>query len=313
MTQVFQTLESARSALGSCVVTIGKYDGMHIGHQQILDTLKAESARLDVPSLVILSEPQPEEFFAGASAPPRLNHFQDKVNYLQSQRVDAVYRLPFNLEISQQSPEAFVEHCLLQGLGMKALVIGEDFRFGRNREGDVALLQKLGLQHGFGVIAVRHRVESDERVSSTLIRQCLQQGDCERVQRMLGRPYSISGKVVHGRQLGRELGYPTANVELLCNKLPMTGIFVVQVAHRGAVHQAVASMGYNPTVNAGETASLEVYLLDFDGDLYGETIDVRFLHKLRDEKKFESLELLKRQIASDVAATRHFFHTEFRQ
>lgn len=307
MTQVFQTPDSARSALGSCAVTIGKYDGMHIGHQHILDTLKAESARLGIPALVILSEPQPEEFFAGPAAPPRLNHFQDKVNYLRGQGVDAVYRLPFNHEISQQSPEEFVEHCLLRGLGMKSLVVGEDFRFGRNREGDVALLRRLGVRHGFDFTAVHHRVESEERVSSTLIRQCLQQGNCERVQAMLGRPYSISGKVIRGRQLGRELGYPTANVELLCNKAPMTGIFVVQVEHCSVTYQGVASMGYNPTVNEGSAASLEVYLLDFDGDLYGETIDVRFLHKLRDEQKFANLDLLKQQIAADVAAARRYF------
>lgn len=310
MTQVFQTMAAARSALGHCAVTIGKYDGMHIGHQHILDTLKTEASRLGVPSLVILSEPQPEEFFAGAAAPPRLNHFQDKVNYLRSQQIDAIYRLPFNSEISQQSPEEFVECCLLKGLSMKSLVIGEDFRFGRNRTGDVALLRKLGSSHGFNVITVTHRTESEERVSSTLIRQYLQQGDCERVRKMLGRPYSISGKVIRGRQLGRQLGYPTANIELLCNKAPMTGIFVVQVLHDGKVHQGVASLGFNPTVNEGKSVALEVYLLDFDADLYGEIVEVSFLHKLRDERKFDNLDLLKQQIAADVAAARRYFQHE---
>lgn len=304
MLQVFHTPDAARAVLGHCAVTIGKYDGMHLGHQKILRELKAEAARLGVPTLVILSEPQPEEFFAGETAPPRLNHFADKVAFLQGFGIDAVYCLRFDGETSRQPAAHFVRHTLLEGLGMKAIVVGEDFRFGHNRSGSIDTLEQLAATDGFSVRAVEPCIDNDERISSTLIRQYLQQGDCARVTECLGRPYAISGKVVRGKQLGRQLGYPTANVELVSSKLALCGIFVVRVARAGELLPGVASLGYNPTINNDRQLTLEVFLLDFDSELYGETLTVHFLHKLRDELKFADLPQLQQQMAADVSAAR---------
>lgn len=304
MLQVFHTTVSALAQLGNCAVTIGKYDGMHLGHQKILRELKAEAGRLGVPTLVILSEPQPEEFFAGSAAPPRLNHFADKVAFLDSFGIDAVYCLPFDGETSSQAAEHFVSHTLLEGLGMRAIVVGEDFRFGHNRSGSIETLQQLAVAAGFSVRAVEPCIDNDERISSTLIRQYLQQGDCGRVTECLGRAYAISGTVVRGKQLGRQLGYPTANIRLVSSKLALCGVFVVQAERAGVLLPGVASLGYNPTVSDDGQMSLEVFLLDFDGDLYGETIRVHFLQKLRDELKFSDLPQLQQQMAADVTAAR---------
>ena len=306
MIQVFHSVAAARNALGSCVVTIGKYDGMHLGHQIILKELKLEASRLKIPALVILSEPQPEEFFAGAAAPARLNAFHDKVAFLGGFGIDAVYCLHFNQETSRQMPEEFVTQTLA-GLGMRAIVVGEDFRFGRERMGSIATLQQLSKPVGFTVTTVPHCHDSDERISSTLIRNYLERGDCKRVQECLGRPYAISGKVVAGRKLGRQLGFPTANVQISSNKLPLSGVFVVEADDAGVVRQGVASIGYNPTVSDAKQASLEVFLLDFDGDLYDSVLTVNFLHKLRDEHKYSTLAELQQQMVLDVQDARKFF------
>lgn len=309
MIQVFHTVAAARAALGSCVVTIGKYDGMHLGHQKILHELKAEAGRLQVPTLVILSEPQPEEFFAGDAAPVRLNAFHDKVRFLGDFGIDAVFCFGFDKDTSTQAPEVFVREVLLRGLGMRSVVVGDDFRFGHNRTGSIATLQQLAQAGNFNVRPIAPCIESGERISSTLIRRYLQQGDCERASGCLGRPYSISGQVVEGRKLGRQLGFPTANLQLTSNRLPLTGIFVVEVLVAGTTYKAVASVGYNPTVSDGSQAALEVYLLDFDGDLYGSSLTVSFLHKLRDEQKFTGLEPLKQQISADVQDARTYFRS----
>lgn len=307
MTQVFHSLPAARAALGSCAVTIGKYDGMHLGHQRILTRLKQEAAGAGLATVVILSEPQPEEFFAGDAAPPRLNAFHDKVGFLAGFGIDAVFCLRFDTATSRLPPADFVGEVLVGGLGTKALVVGEDFRFGFQRQGSVATLQQLGQQHGFSVAAVTPCLDAGERISSTLVRQYLERGDCTRVAQCLGRPYSISGKVVKGRQLGRELGFPTANVELCSNKLALSGIFVVTAEHDGVVHKGVASIGYNPTVNTDGYARLEVFVLDYTGDLYDAKLTVSFLHKLRDEAKFPDLVALQQQMQRDVAAASEFF------
>ncbi len=304
---VFESLTQAAHWSGNCVATIGKYDGMHLGHQRILDALLAMASRRALPCLVILSEPQPEEFFAGADAPPRLNHFQDKVDFLAGFGVDAVYRLRFDRALSQQSAEDFVRQFLVGGLGLCGLVIGDDFRFGRNRGGDLALLRHMGAELGYEVTSVAACLDDYNKVSSTLVRQCLQQGDCDRVLRLLGRPYSISGKVIRGRQLGRQIGVPTANVGLLTPGLPMTGVFVVNAVLPGGAQCGVASIGYNPTVTTDRIPVLEVHLLDFDGDLYGQHMQVQFLHKLRNETKFPSLPQMQEEIQRDIAAARLWF------
>lgn len=305
--KILTTIEEAQQELTSCVATIGKYDGMHLGHQKILDELLRQARMLALPSVVILSEPQPDEFFSRGNGTPRLNHFQDKVDFLCQYGVDAVYRLKFDYELSQQTPDDFVRNFLVAGLGMKRLVVGDDFRFGVNRSGNHALLQRMADELGYQLVAVGPCLNRGERVSSTLVKQYLHAGDCERVRELLGRPYSISGKIIKGRQLGRLLGAPTANLELLVNSLPMTGIFTVIATVKGATFTGAASAGYNPTVNDGKTASLEVHLLDFNDDIYGEIMQVSFIRKLRNEEKFANLEELKTQIALDLEQTRKFF------
>jgi riboflavin kinase/FMN adenylyltransferase len=289
------------------VATIGKYDGMHLGHQRILDAVLAEGAQRKLPTLVILSEPQPEEFFAGTAAPPRLNHFQDKVDYLEDYGIDAVYRLRFDQALSRQSADTFVREFLAAGLGLRSLVVGDDFRFGMNRGGDITLLRSLGKQLGYEVSTVAPCIDAGERISSTLVRQCLAAGDCARATRLLGRPYSIGGTVIEGRKLGRTIGVPTANIALLTPTVPMTGIFAVRVSLPGNDLEGVASLGFNPTVDAGLPPSLEVHVLDFKGDLYGDQLRVHFLHKLRDEQKFAGLPQMQEQIQKDIAQARAIF------
>ncbi len=307
---VFTNIHEVKAKFAGCVATIGKYDGMHLGHQKILDEVLQQSRNLSVPSMVILSEPQPDEFFARGTISPRLNHFQDKVDFLQSYGIDAVYRLKFDHELSQQTPQDFVRNFLVGGLGMKRLIIGDDFHFGVNRSGNQAVLQTMAREFGYEVIAVSPCFNGGERVSSTLVKQYLHAGDCQRVQELLGRPYSISGKIIKGRQLGRELGAPTANVELLARSLPMTGIFIVKAKIHGTVFNGVASAGFNPTIDETRVPSLEVHLLDFNGDIYGETISVSFIKKLRNEEKYANLEELKKQIQFDLQQTKEFFQQE---
>ncbi|MGV3591013.1 MAG: bifunctional riboflavin kinase/FAD synthetase [Gammaproteobacteria bacterium] len=305
--KILDSLSAARRWSPHCVATIGKYDGMHLGHQRILDAVLAEAARRALPSLVILSEPQPEEFFAGTEAPPRLNHFQDKVDFLDAYGIDAVYRMRFDEALSQQPAEAFVRDFLVAGLGLSGLVIGDDFHFGRNRGGDITLLRGLGGELGFDVSSVAPCIDGGERVSSTLVRQCLMSGDCTRAARLLGRPYSISGTVIEGRKLGRMIGVPTANLELLTPRLPMTGVFAVKVSLPGNELEGVANLGFKPTVDATMKPSLEVHVLDFKGDLYGDRIRVHFLRKLRDEQKFAGLPQLQEQIRHDIEQARECF------
>ncbi len=305
--KIFTTIHDAKRELDSCVATIGKYDGMHIGHQKILDELIEQSRTLSKPSVVILSEPQPDEFFARETASTRLNHFQDKVKFLQDYGINAVYRLKFDYDLSQQTPDDFVRNFLIGGLGVKRLVIGDDFRFGVNRSGNHELLQKLASELDYQVITIAPCFNQSERVSSTLVKQYLHAGDCKRVRELLGRPYSISGKIIRGRQLGRQLGAPTANVELLVKSLPMTGVFTVIARIKELEFIGAANMGYNPTIDDSKTPSLEVHLLDFNDDIYGETMQVSFVEKIRNEEKFANLDELRTQIFLDIEHARNFF------
>jgi riboflavin kinase/FMN adenylyltransferase len=305
--QVFQSPGVARQTLGPCVATIGKYDGMHLGHQHILDELLRQASDFALPALVILSEPQPEEFFSGASAPPRLNPFHDKVAFLEGYGIDAVYRMAFDHALSQQDAGDFVREVLATKLGIRSLVVGDDFRFGRNRGGDIALLRQLGAALDFQVSAVQPCCVEQERVSSTLVRQYLQAGNFARVKRLLGRHYSLSGTVIRGRQLGRQIGIPTANLALQMPGLPMTGVYAVTVRLPDGTFAGVANLGYKPTVSAVPSPSLEVHLLDFDRDIYGVTMQVTFVQKIRDEQKFAGLPQLQQQIRLDIAEAQRCF------
>ncbi|TBW50999.1 bifunctional riboflavin kinase/FAD synthetase [Marinobacter halodurans] len=282
-----------------CVATIGNFDGVHVGHRTIIGQVKAKAAELGVPSLVMIFEPQPREFFQGSEAPPRLTGFRQKVEALRDEGVDVVLCIRFDEQFRQYSGMGFIEDILIDGLAVRHLVIGDDFRFGCDRAGDFALLEAMGRERGYGVERTVTVEVEDERVSSTRIRTCLQDNDLATAERLLGRPYAISGRVVYGRQLGRQLDAPTANI--LLKRMPaLRGVYVVRTfLPDGTDCDGVANIGLRPTVD-GRRPSLEVHLFDFAGTLYGQRIRVEFRHPLRDEIKFDSVDALKARIDQDI-------------
>jgi riboflavin kinase/FMN adenylyltransferase len=288
-------------ATHSTVLTIGNFDGVHRGHRALLARLTGLAQQAGLPAAVMTFEPNPREFFAPQSAPARLASLREKLQLLAECGVDQAYVCAFNQRFAALGADAFVER-IVRGLGVRHLMIGDDFRFGKGRSGDFALLQQAGKEHGFGVEAMETLVHEGERVSSSAVREALDAGDLEHAERLLGRPYCISGRVIHGQKLGRKLGYATANIQLKRLKAPLSGIFVVTVDGIDArQYEGVASLGVRPTVSASGKPTLEVYIFDFEGDLYRAHLRVNFLHKLRDEAKFDSLEALTAQIARDVA------------
>ncbi len=281
-----------------CVATIGNFDGVHIGHRTILEQVKEKSLELGVPSVVILFEPQPREFFQGAEAPPRLMSFRQKFEALTSAGVDHVLCLQFNNRFRRLTSQQFIETVLVDGVNVRHLVVGDDFRFGCDRTGDFMLLREVGAARGFTVENTRTVNLDGTRVSSTRIRERLTVNRLEEAEELLGHPYRIRGRVVYGRQLGREIGAPTANI-LLQRMAPLQGVYVVAVMLAdGSVYDGVANIGVRPTVD-GKQPSLEVHLFDFAGTLYGQHLEVIFRHGLRDEEKFGSVDELKEQIARD--------------
>lgn len=291
-----------------CVATIGSFDGVHLGHQAILRQLQQVAVAHQLPSVVIIFEPQPHEFFAGDKAPARLMRLREKVQALLAAGVNRVLCLQFNERLRNLPAEAFVEQVLINGLGIKHLVVGDDFRFGCDRRGDFALLQTIGQQCGFGVTDTVTLEVAGERVSSTRIRQLLEQGDFAGAEQLLGKPYSINGRIAYGQQLGRKLGVPTANVHLRRYRSPLHGVFTVTVNFaEGNVHKGVANVGVRPTVAGDKKPLLEVHLFEFSRMAYGAMIDVTFHTKLRDEKKFNSLDELQTQLQTDIAQAKQFF------
>lgn len=299
------------------VVTIGKFDGVHTGHQLILQQLRTKAAEYGVPSVVMLIEPHPEEFFAATpqDCPARLSELEEKLDLLEEQGVDFVYNLRFDEKLASLSAEEYVERILVKELGLTCLIIGSDFRFGHQRRGDFAMLQQFGEQYDFEVVETASCEHNGVRISSTYVRQQLQQGNFDLVELLLNRPYGITGTVVMGQQLGRDLGFPTCNVKLNRRNIPLHGVFAcdVRVDNDDLQERSLkgaANIGYRPTVSDSNKAVLEVHLLDFDSDIYGEQITVIFRHKIRDEQRFDSLEALQQRIAIDVQETRDFFETE---
>ncbi len=290
------------------VATIGTFDGVHLGHQAIIQQVNEQAQKLGLPSVAIIFEPQPHEFFAGDQAPARLMRFREKVTALLAAGIDRVLCLPFNTSLRSLSGTEFIDLVLVQGLGIRYLVVGDDFRFGCDRSGDYALLKAAGKTQGFEVRDT-HTFEMDgERVSSTRVRAELEAGHFDSANRLLGAPYTISGRVVFGQQLGRELGAPTANVLLRRYRSPLSGVFAVRAhLNDGSAINGVANVGVRPTVDGGGKPILEVHLFDFNQNIYGQTIAVEFCRKLRQEKKFDSLEQLKTQIQADIVEAKHFF------
>lgn len=291
------------------VATIGNFDGVHRGHRAILEQVKQQAALLGLPAVVVLFEPQPLEFFQPDLAPPRLMSFREKFAELALHGIDYLCCLHFDATLSRLSAQAFIDRVLRQHLHIRHLVVGDDFRFGDGRTGDFQLLQSAGRQAGFSVEHTATLMESGARISSTRIREALGQAEFARAAQMLGRPYEICGKVIYGAQLGRTLGFPTANIALARRRVALSGVFLVQVSDvGGACFYGVANVGTKPTV-AGQSASLEVHLFDCSADLYGQRLSVRFLHKLRDEQRFASLDALQQQITLDAVQARTLINT----
>lgn len=305
--ELIRGLHNLRPEHHGCVATIGNFDGVHLGHQAVLGQLNEKADALGLPAVVITFEPQPREYFAPDTAPPRLTRFREKLEALRRYGVRRVLVLPFNDRLARMPAEEFVQTVLVQGLGVKYLVVGDDFRFGRGREGSFGTLQAAGQAHGFQVAHMHTFHVDGARVSSTRIRQALEQGKMEEASRLLGRDYRMSGRVAHGEKLGRQLGFPTANLFLHRRATPLEGIFVVEIYGLDEEPlQGVASLGNRPTVEGTRTL-LEVYIFDFDQQIYGRHLQVSFLHKLRDQAKFDSLEALVAQIERDVDAARAWF------
>lgn len=289
-------------------LTIGNFDGVHRGHQfMIARTIEVARAR-GIDSCALTFEPHPREYFAGDAAPTRLTSLREKTELLAELGIGRVHVQRFTPEFAQLPPDGFIEHVLHDTLATRWLLVGDDFRFGAKRTGDYAQLLAAGARYGFEVEAMPTVQHDGVRISSSAVRAALLAGELDRAQRLLGRPYSISGRVIHGAKLGRTLGFATANIAIEHNRPPLMGIFVVRVRGLGEdPREGVASLGYRPTVTDERRALLEVHLFDFDADIYGQLVRVEFLHKLRDEEKFPDLDTLKAAIARDCAMARDYF------
>ncbi|RRZ88169.1 bifunctional riboflavin kinase/FAD synthetase [Erwinia sp. 198] len=300
-------IHNLREQHRGCVLTIGNFDGVHRGHQALLSRLREEGRKRNLPVVVMLFEPQPLELFAADKAPARLTRLREKLRYLDEAGVDAVLCLRFDRRFAALSAHSFVADLLVDKLGVRLLAVGDDFRFGAGREGDFLLLQKAGADYGFDVISTQTFCDDGRRISSTAVRQALAEDNLPLAATLLGHPFSISGRVVHGDALGRTIGFPTANLPLRRYVSPVKGVYAVEV--RGLGDRAlpgVANIGTRPTV-AGIRQQLEVHLLDVAIDLYGRHIEVVLCEKIRNEQRFSSLDALKEQIAKDVVAARTFF------
>ena len=287
-------------------VTIGNFDGLHMGHKAMLARLQAVAHERALPSCVLSFEPHPREFFAPAQAPARLSSLREKAECLQRLGIDRFHVFRFDRAFSALTAERFTERVLGQTLQARYVLVGDDFRFGAKRTGDFTLLREMGPGQGFDAEFLPTVECMGERASSTAVREALASGQLDRATRLLGRPYSISGRVVHGDKLGRDIGFPTANIQLKHNRPPLMGIFAVTVSGlNGSPLPGVASLGKRPTVKNPDAAPvLEVHLFDFDADIYGHRVRVDFLHKLRDEEKYPDLDSLIAQIHRDCHAAR---------
>lgn len=289
------------------MATIGAFDGVHLGHQTLLNSLMARGKELGLPSVVVCFEPLPREYFAPVEAPARLMSFREKLTEFRRLGIDRVLRIRFTDELRAMGAQEFIRQVFVEGLGVKHIVVGDDLRFGADREGDAPLLAEEGRQHGYEVEDTTSVIVAGERVSSSRIRHALEQADFELAEQLLGRPYSMTGKVVFGRQLGRTIDVPTANLEMHRFKAPMSGVYAVEVNGLNGTLQGVANVGLRPTVGDLTKAILEVHILDFNQDIYGRRIDVVFRHKIREEKKFNSISELKERIEADIVAGRKWF------
>lgn len=306
--QLLRGLKHLESLSQGCVLTIGNFDGLHLGHQQVIDTLAAHGKRLQLPVVVMVFEPQPLEYFLADHAPSRLTRLREKAIQFAQLPIDKLLVLPFNRALADYDAEQFIRHILVDKLKVKHLVIGDDFHFGKARRGNFALLQHRGLQFGFTVEATSSFVIAGLRVSSTLIRDALGEGDLSLAKKLLGRAYSVCGRVAHGDKRGRQLGFPTANVHMFRKNTPVIGVYAVTMTGvEGAVYQGVANVGTRPTFDGGSKVVLETHLFNFNRDIYGQYVEVHFKTKLRDEMRFTSLAALVVQIKQDIDHAKDYF------
>ena len=295
-------------AVSSRVLAIGNFDGLHLGHRALLERLTAHARWLGLPAAVMTFEPHPRELFTPDQAPARLTSLREKLALLEACGVEEVYLLHFSRKLAGLTAEDFIKQILVRGLAVRHLIIGDDFRFGAKRTGDFALLQKAGDSLGFRVETMDSVTLEGERASSSAVREALGSGRLEHAARLLGRPYSIDGRVVHGDKIGRQLGFATANIRMKHERPPLLGVFAVEVRGiDGGMRKGVANLGFRPSANQVLRPILEVHLFDFAADIYGAHLNVRFLHKLRDEMKFPNFDALKAQIASDVETAKNYF------
>ena len=294
-----------------CVATIGNFDGIHKGHQRVIEQVREKSQALNLSSVLITFEPQPREYFSLSDVPARLTRLREKLDVLATLSIDKVLCLRFSKELASLTAEEFVQQILIDGLGVKYLVVGDDFKFGKDRKGDYQYLQSAGEKLGFGVTNTHSCMYKDSRISSTRIREALNNGDLAETKNMLGRDYSMCGRVAHGDKRGRTIGFPTANIYLHRITSPIYGVYAVELHSddpriSGVSLKGVANVGQRPTVDGTRTL-LEVHLFDFYKEIYGAHVQVRFIHKIRDEQRFDSLEALKAQINVDAEQARAFF------
>ncbi len=303
--ELIRGLHNMRPRHRGCVLTIGAFDGVHLGHQAVIMHLLDKARELGVPSLVIVFEPLPREYFSPLEAPARIMSFREKFFAMRDLGVDRLLRVQFKESLRAMSAQQFLDDIFVAGLGVRYVVLGDDFRFGNDRQGDLEFIRQQGPRHGYEARPTPTFSIDGERVSSTRIREALEAADFAVAQRLLGRPYSISGKVVYGRQLGHTLGAPTANLQLDRLRAPLAGVYVVEVSGAGLAGAAgVANVGVRPTVDDSIRANLEVHLLDREVALYGQHIEVTFRHRLRAEQKFGSVDELRENIARDIGNAR---------
>ena len=303
--KIIRGIDNLNNEFTQCVLTLGNFDGVHLGHQQLINHLIEQGKKLNLPTAVMLFEPQPLEFFSKQNAPARLTSFKEKVQLIEKLGIDYIIAVPFTQTFANMSANAFIQDWLINKLNAKYIVIGDDFQFGRDRKGDINLLQQYTQNNHFSVESMPTFVWNNLRISSTAVREALFNSDFELARCLLGRDYAIQGRVVHGNALARQLGFPTANIHLNRKKPALQGVYFVKVKNccSNQYYHGIANIGIRPTIE-GKKAILEVNLFDFSGDIYGQYLDVTFVCKLRDEKKFDSLADLKQQISQDVCTAK---------
>jgi riboflavin kinase/FMN adenylyltransferase len=306
--ELIRGLHNLRPRHRGCVATIGAFDGVHRGHRAVLQHLLDRGREFGLPAVVVLFEPLPREFFAPLQAPTRLMSFREKFVALSELGIDRVLRVRFDAALADTAPEEFVRRVFVEGLGARYIVVGDDLHFGKNRAGDFNFLRDIGARLGFQVESTASVQVAGERVSSTRIRQALEQADFATAETLWGHPYSITGRVMVGQKLGRQMGVPTANMDMRRLRAPLAGVYAVEVSGAGPRRLCgVANVGTRPTIGDLTKAILEVHILDFGGDIYHRNITVTFRSRLRDERKFASLDELKQQIQRDLEAGRAYF------